>query len=123
MKVSIQIAVIIFIFSTNYVLANQDIIVNNDEQVSDVYLHDYTNMWWQWAVSMNEKDSPVRDRTGSKCHVNQIGPVWFLAGGYGSSKINRKCSIPADKYIFFPVINMLYYPPTKYTNCIGGAVC
>lgn len=85
-------------------------VLNNEVLVSGVDQTDYVNMWWQWAVSMPNEQSPVRDQTGSFCAVNQIGPVWFLAGGYGSSKITRKCSVPANKYIFFPVINMLYYP-------------
>ena len=48
--------------------------------------------------------------TGEFCHVGQRGNVWFLAGGYGTSKIKRTCIVPEGKYIFFPVINMVYYP-------------
>jgi hypothetical protein len=59
---------------------------------------------------MPTSDSPVRDRDGSKCEVGQEGDVWFLAGGYGSSKIKRRCVVPRGKHMFFPVINMLYYP-------------
>ena len=110
MKSIIFTIVIYGVIISNVVIAESDVFVKNDEQVSGLYHHEYANMWWQWAVSMNGKESPVRDRTGVKCGVNQIGPVWFLAGGYGSSKIKRKCSIPSDKHIFFPVINMLYYP-------------
>jgi hypothetical protein len=85
-------------------------IVGLNETVSGLTQDQYVNMWWQWAVSMSDSESPVKDRKGIKCGVNQAGPVWFLAGGYGTSKIRRKCSIPADKYVFFPVINMLYFP-------------
>lgn len=85
-------------------------IVSHDDTVDGISQSDFVNMWWQWAVSMPSQDSPVRDKTGINCDVNQAGPVWFLAGGYGSSKIQRTCAIPADKHIFFPVINMLYYP-------------
>lgn len=70
----------------------------------------YANMWWQWTYTMPNNQSPVRDLTGEKCHVGQSGGVWFLAGGYGSSTIRRTCEIPEGKYIFFPVINMVYYP-------------
>lgn len=91
--------------------AKDDGILKRNELIDGIRQDDYANMWWQWAVSMPNSDSPVRDRIGNKCHINQIGPVWFLAGGYGSSKIKRNCSIPSDKYVFFPVINMLYYPP------------
>ncbi|MEZ5541212.1 MAG: hypothetical protein R3F42_04120 [Pseudomonadota bacterium] len=81
-----------------------------DEPVLAKSLADYANAWWQWTVSMPDSESPVKDRTGARCGVNQAGPVWFLAGGYGSSKIRRSCTIPAGVHVFFPVINMLYYP-------------
>lgn len=116
-----KIAIFIIIFSNN-AIANSNIIVSTDEPVSGISQHDYVNMWWQWAVSMSNEESPVQDRVGVKCSVNQIGPVWFLAGGYGSSKIIRKCSIPSDKHIFFPVINMLYYPKNNNENLPCEAV-
>ena len=84
--------------------------VERAQTIHDKIRPDYVNEWWQWAHSMPQVVSPVKDRTGKRCGVNQEGPVWFLAGGYGSSKISRTCSIPAGKHIFFPVINMIYYP-------------
>jgi hypothetical protein len=66
--------------------------------------------WWQWALSATREESPVADVTGSKCAVGQQGNVWFLAGGYGSSRIHRTCPVPAGKTLFFPVINMVYWP-------------
>jgi hypothetical protein len=47
------------------------------------------------------------------CAVGQSGNVWFLAGGFGSSKIKRICSIPAGKYVFFPVVNTSYWPESE----------
>lgn len=76
------------------------------------------NEWWMWAYSMQQAQSPVRDLDGRHCGVNQAGPVWYLAGGFGSSKISRSCTIPAQKHIFFPVINMLTYaPPGSAMTC------
>lgn len=92
-----------------------NLIVNMDEKVSGKFLHEYANEWWQWTYTMDKRESPVRDRTGEKCNVNQTGDVWFLAGGYGSSKISRKCVIPEGKHIFFPIINMAYWPK-KHSN-------
>lgn len=66
--------------------------------------------WWQWAMSTSEEDSPVADPTGANCGVNQRGDTWFLAGGFGSSKIQRTCSVPAGKKLFFPLVNMVYWP-------------
>jgi hypothetical protein len=66
--------------------------------------------WWEWAMSSPDEINPVRDRSGVHCSTGQQGKVWFLAGGFGSSLIRRSCTIPAGKYIFFPVINMAYWP-------------
>lgn len=81
-------------------------------------LSDYANDWWQWAYSMPQSESPLRDMTGDKCGVNQEAAVWFLAGGFGSSKIARRCTVPADTHIFFPIINMVEYtPPGSRRTC------
>jgi hypothetical protein len=61
-------------------------------------------------MSAPDEENPVSDLTGSHCAIGQRGPVWFLAGGFGSSKVHRVCSIPAGKALFFPVINMAYWP-------------
>lgn len=66
--------------------------------------------WWQWAMSTPSEVNPLRDPTGANCGTAQQGAVWFLAGGFGSSKIRRSCVVPANKPLFFPVVNMLYYP-------------
>lgn len=69
-----------------------------------------TNNWWQWAMSIPDEINPVRDLSGSNCGLGQSGEVWFLAGGFGSSKIRRLCSVPEGKFLFFPLINMVYWP-------------
>jgi hypothetical protein len=66
--------------------------------------------WWQWAMSTPEEDSPLADLTGEKCAVSQAGGTWFLAGGFGSSKIRRTCTVPSGKALFFPLVNMVYWP-------------
>lgn len=106
-----NIYMLVLLFNFNITSANDEVIVERNGIVDGKPISDYVNHWWQWAVSMSSSQSPVRDNSGQFCHINQKGSVWFLSGGYGSSKISRKCSIPKDKYIFFPVINMLYYPP------------
>jgi len=81
-------------------------------------LEQYANRWWQWTYSVPPNVSPVRDLNGEHCHQGQSGSVWFLAGGYGSSTIKRECTIPAGQSIFFPVINMVYFPSnSKPLSC------
>lgn len=65
--------------------------------------------WWQWAMSFPEENSPVADHTGAKCAFGQSGNIWFLAGGFGSSKIRRTCHLPKGKTLFFPLVNMVYW--------------
>jgi hypothetical protein len=87
----------------NYVVAPHS-------SVAGKTLGEHGSAWWQWALSIPLDESPVKDTTGVKCAVGQGGNVWFLAGTYESTPIRRRCTIPHGKYIFFPVINMVYWP-------------
>jgi hypothetical protein len=66
---------------------------------------EWTAKWWQWAYSMPEADNPMIDDTGKNCANNQSGPVWFLAGT-GGGAVTRQCTIPSDKGILIPIINV-----------------
>jgi len=99
-----------FIYSTSFPVQASEL-VDQSVAIAGKTRSEYANLWWQWAVSMTPEVSPIRDQMGEFCGVNQRGDVWFLAGGYGSSKISRECTLPMSKHVFFPVINMLYYPP------------
>lgn len=56
--------------------------------------------YFQLMLSIPKRDSPNFDATGEKCGIGQSGPVWFLAGG-SNGVPERRCTIPADKAIFF----------------------
>lgn len=71
---------------------------------------DLSAAWWRWAMAAPPETNPVGDATGEHCAVGQQGSVWFLAGGFGSSRISRRCVIPAEKYVFFPIITTAYWP-------------
>lgn len=65
--------------------------------------------WWNWAFSSPVEDNPLTDTTGENCDTNQEGNVWFLAGfldvfGLGGP-VERECTVPAGKPLFFPIIN------------------
>ncbi len=98
--------IIVNVFATT----GTSVVIPVNEQVAGKAQHEYANTWWQWANTMSDEISPIRDKDGKYCHVNQSGDVWFLAGGYGTSKIKRHCAIPQGKHIFFPIINMAYWP-------------
>src|SRR5262249_41628433 len=59
--------------------------------------------------------NPVTDRTGQFAGEGQSGPVWFLAGNFGG-EVTRKCSVPAGKAIFFPVVNQGQGAPADKAN-------
>jgi hypothetical protein len=83
---------------------------------------DLSEAWWKWSMSIPGDENPVSDITGNHCGEGQKGNVWFLAGGFGSSKIKRSCVIPSAKYLFFPIINMAYWPREEKSDftCIDA---
>jgi len=70
----------------------------------------WSREWWQWAGSFDDSVSPVADRTGAACASKQSGPVWFLAGTYGTKRTIRTCKVPRGKYLFFPLVNFIVMP-------------
>ena len=84
---------------------------------------EWSNAWWQWALSIPTSVNPLLDRNGADCSEGQSGPVWFLAGTLentaGTKGFFRSCTIPAGKALFFPIANFvntnLGCPPTTYT--------
>lgn len=81
-----------------------------DEQVGWVTQAEWSRRWWEWAMSFDDDLSPVADRTGIQCGNRQSGDVFFLAGTYGTARTVRTCRVPADKYLFFPLINYVFTP-------------
>ncbi|MEO0576417.1 MAG: hypothetical protein AAF004_13215 [Pseudomonadota bacterium] len=77
------------------------------DAVDGVAMPRWTARWWQWAASMDQKRSPVADRTGDLCAVGQEGDVWFLAGAFGVDRVIRYCTVPAGKHLFFPLFNLV----------------
>lgn len=80
------------------------------QDVADVSQAQWSRRWWQWALSFERADSPVADITGARCGAGQQGPVWFLAGAFGSGRVLRECTVPAGKYLFFPLVNYVNMP-------------
>lgn len=72
--------------------------------------------WTRWALGIPAPVNPLTDPTGAHCAVGQSGPVWFLAGTFGSGSADRTCTIPAGRALFFPVINgFAAEPPGEFT--------
>ena len=72
---------------------------------------EWSKRWWRWALSFDDDDSPLADADGQLCAQGQSGPVWFLAGTYGTARAIRSCRVPAGKTLFFPLINHVTFEP------------
>lgn len=68
--------------------------------------------WSQWALSIPVSNHPLFDN--GDCSVGQTGPVWFLGGKFcdpideecGFEAVERTCTVPFGKALFFPIVNM-----------------
>ena len=69
------------------------------------------DMFWQWQFSLPVPANPIFDN--GDCKTGQSGPAWFLGGTSNTSTVNgvtigqadRTCTLPANRPIFFPIIN------------------
>jgi len=77
----------------------------------------FTALWWEWVLSIPRPVNPTLDTTGADCMVGQRDFVWFLAGVNGGGSATLACSVPADKTLFFPVINSFFF---NTPNCGQG---
>jgi hypothetical protein len=66
---------------------------------------EWTANWWQWVFQIPNSVNPNLDTTGIYCVVGQWGSVFYLSGG-GPGPIFRRCTVPAGKTLFFPIINV-----------------
>ncbi|MEO7548099.1 MAG: hypothetical protein ABIT82_06715 [Ramlibacter sp.] len=101
--------------------AQEPVALAPTEPVAGLTQVEWSRAWWQWAGAFDSEQSPVGDRTGALCERKQSGPVWFLAGTYGTRRTVRTCNVPRDKYIFFPLINYVVMPGSKESTCASVA--
>jgi len=71
--------------------------------------------WLRWVMALPFSTGPLRDDTGAACDQDQSGKVWYLVGSTGGA-VERSCDIPADKALFFPMINRWVIPPNDYAD-------
>jgi len=69
---------------------------------------EWSALWWQWNESLTP--NPTSESGDVDCNRGQSGAVWFLAGNDGSLvgelPVTRNCTIPKNKLLFFPVVNI-----------------
>ena len=82
----------------------------SDAVVADLNQAQWSARWWRWVGRFDDINAvPQRDPNGGRCAMHQEGPVWFLAGTDGTFDAVRTCTIPADKYVFVPLINWVVH--------------
>lgn len=75
---------------------------------------EWSARWWQWAYAGPDRENAVQDETGTFCAVHQPkGKVWFLAGTFGLTGVERTCTIPPNRALLYPLVNSLW------TDCPG----
>lgn len=78
-------------------------VITSDTLVDGRSFADWSAAWWQWAFAIPVSVHPL---VSGDCSVGQSGPVWFLGGSFATSNTAvRNCTIPAGKYLYFPVLN------------------
>jgi len=109
------------LFAASLGHAQVEQLVAPSASVGGMSQEEWSRAWWQWAGSFPRQDSPVADRTGELCGEKQKGPVWFLAGTYGTQRTIRSCRVPSGKYLFFPLINYVVMPSQdRSTTCASA---
>ena len=97
--------------SCSLALPSQAQLIPPAKAIAGASQEEWSKRWWHWALSFDDEDSPVADPDGRLCASGQSGPVWFLAGSYGSARTVRSCRIPAGRTLFFPLVNIIAFPP------------
>ena len=119
MRLHLTIALVAF-HCLSVVNAAESLLVSPDESVGGATQSEWSRLWWQWAGSFVQSNSPIADRTGNSCANKQSGGVWFLAGTYGTRRTVRTCTVPSGKYLFFPLINYVVTPTSDGAkNCMS----
>ncbi len=80
--------------------------------------------WWQWALSRPVEDNPLfggdPDYNDEQCDGQPVsdtpGKKWFLAGTFDGSAVERTCTMPVGRQLFFPVVNVAVVPDPGETE-------
>jgi hypothetical protein len=64
--------------------------------------------WYQWSLSIPPMFDPVADPVGTNAGVGQKGSVWFLCGSWGVSNVVRTITVPGDRLLFFPLVDIAW---------------
>jgi hypothetical protein len=87
-----------------------DYVISPNSVVFSRTFSEWDAEWQQWAYSIPVANHPLFDN--GDCSVGQSGMVWFLGGKFcnnnqtcNTSSVQRNCTVPHGKYLYFPVAN------------------
>lgn len=110
-QVLLTLATVALLATARPALAQSAPLIAPGKAIAGASQEEWSKRWWRWAMSFDEEESPVGDTDGRLCSRGQTGPVWFLAGTYGTARTIRSCRVPAGKTLFFPLINYITVEP------------
>ena len=111
MRYALPLAASLLLVAAQAASAQTAPLIAPSQPIAGASQEEWSKRWWRWALSFDDDDSPVTDPDGSQCAAGQSGPVWFLAGTYGTARTIRSCHVPAGKTLFFPLVNELAVEP------------
>jgi len=70
-------------------------------------ISEWTVAWWQWLIGIPKDRNPALDQTGKFSSQGQStsSSVYFLVGTTMAKTIERRCDVPKNKPVLFPVVN------------------
>lgn len=115
--------IISFIFSSPFILLFSTvglISAQDDDTESYIYLigsepfdipySQWTELWWNWLVSIPKATNPALDTDGEHCQegLQPNYPFFFLVGSLNETA-SRSCTIPSNMSLFFPATSSFCY--------------
>lgn len=95
---------------------SSDWLVPPDHKYAGKTYEEWGGLFWQYALTLPDSVTFYSFFSGANCiDTNQHYDVYFLAGSW-SGPLTRNCTIPADKPLFFPLVNQGYFEIPKYYN-------
>jgi hypothetical protein len=110
MQTFASVALAVLFLGASEARAGDPDIVSPDRSFHGMTYSEWAAEWWKWAYGAPVDSNPVLDTTGEFADVGQSGAVWFLAGSFGET-LSRTVTVPADKFLFFPIVNSVWPGP------------
>jgi PEP-CTERM motif-containing protein len=96
-------AAVMFLIGSSPYAAVAYTILPPDSVIAGKSIADWTAAWWTWALQAPNNTNPLSDPNGGFAHVQNNGPVFFIAG----NNATRSFTVPAGKPILLPLINFV----------------